>query len=197
MNATEMKIIEYVFRKRDGSIRTLKGTRSFKEYAETNPEAWEKIKPKGIKSTNPHNITLIDIENGGWRSIKPETIIARREVKPFSPTVHIHDYNHMKMSDIAKLSDSKSFIKRNNIPYYALMVIGSAPKIKRNDLEVIVESIQEKLGRKLTVRNGHIRAFTRAFRKFVNNGLIEKLPLKGDYYKITPKGANFLQSAVA
>ena len=191
-----MKIIEYVFRKRDGSIRTLKGTRDFGAYAETNPETWEQIKPKGIRTHNPHNITLIDIENGGWRSIKPETIIARREVKPFQPTVHIHDYEHMKMSDIAKLSGKKSCIKRNKIPYYALMILGSAPKIKRNDLEVIVESIQEKLGRKLTVRNGHIRAFTRAFHKFVNNGLVEKLPLKGDYYTITPKGADFLQSAV-
>lgn len=192
-----MRIIEYVFRKVDGSIRTLTGTQDFKVYAAKNPETWEQIKPKGIRSKNPHNITLIDIENGGWRSIKPETIIARREVKPFSPNIHVHDYEHMKMSDIAKLSDTKSFIKRNKVPYYALMVLGSAPKIKRNDLEVIVESIQEKLGRKLTVRNGHIRAFTRAFHKFVNNGLVEKLPLKGDYYSITPKGANFLQSAVA
>lgn len=192
-----MKIMEYVFRKRDGSLRTLRGTQSFDEYAKTNPETWENIKPKGERKSAPYNITLIDIENDGWRSIRPNSLICRREVKPFNPTIHVHDYKRMKMSDIVKLSGKKSSIKRNKIPYYTLMILNSAPKIKRNDVEVIVEGIQEKLGRKLTVRNGHIRAFSRAFLKFRNNGLIEKLDnRKGEWYQITPKGKAFLESGV-
>ena len=190
-----MKIMEYVFRKRDGSIRTLKGTQSFKEYANKNPETWEKIKPKGIRSTNPHNITLIDIENGGWRSIKPDTIIARREVKVFDGGWHMHTYEKKSMRQISKMSKRGSYIKRNGIPYYTLMVLNK-DIIQRNDVEVIVESLSEKLGRKLNVRNGHIRAFSRAFLKFINNGIIEKLPRKGEWYQITPKGRAFLESGV-
>ena len=102
-----IKITEYVFRKRDGSIRTLMGTKDFSAFAKYNPETWDVIKPKGERKASPYNITLIDTEINQWRSIKPETIIARREVKPFNPTFHIHDYEHMKMSDIAKLSGKK------------------------------------------------------------------------------------------
>ena len=190
-----MKITEYVFRKRDGSIRTLKGTRDFGVYAETNPETWEKIKPKGIKSTNPYNITLIDIEINQWRSIRPDSLISRREVKVFDGGWHMHTYEKRTMAQIAKMSTRGSYIKRNGIPYYTLMVLNK-DIIQRNDVEVIVESLSEKLGRNLNVRNGHIRAFSRAFRKFVNNGIIEKLPRKGDWYQITPKGRAFLESGV-
>lgn len=187
---------EFVFRKRDGSIRTLRGTRDFGEFEKTNPETWDVIKPKGERKASPHNITLIDTEINQWRSIKPETIIARREVKSFSPSFHIHDYERMKMRDIAKLSSKKSFIKRDRVPYYALMILNSAPLIRRNDLEVIVEGILDKKGLELTRREGHIRAFTRAFHTFVNNGLVEKLPRKGNYYKITAKGRNLITSGV-
>ena len=187
--------MEYVFRKRDGSIRTLKGTRDLGVYAETNPETWEQIKPKGIKSTNPHNITLIDIENDGWRSIRPESLISRREVKVFDGGWHIHSYEKKSMKSISKMSKRGSSIKRNSIPYYTLMILNK-DVIQRNDVEVIVESLSEKLGRKLTIRNGHIRAFSRAFRKFVNNGIIEKLPRKGEWSQITPKGRSFLESGV-
>ena len=191
-----MKVTEYVFRKRDGSLRTLRGTVDFFAYAEKNPENWEKIKPKGIRKANPHNITLIDLDNGGWRSIRPDTIIARRDVQPFAGGYHIHEYKKMTLSEIMKDTSKKTFIKRNNVPYYALMVLNSAPLIKRNDVEVIVEGMMEKLGRNLTVRDGHIRAFSRAFRKFANNGLVEKLGRKGDYYKITDKGREVMASGV-
>lgn len=190
-----MKIIEYVFRKRDGSIRTLKGTQDFKVYADENPETWENIKPKGIRSASPDNITLIDIENGGWRSIRPDSLISKREVKVFDGGWHMHTYEKRTMAQIAKMSTRGSHIKRNGIPYYTLMVLNK-DIIQRNDVEVIVESLSEKLGRKLNVRNGHIRAFSRAFLKFINNGIIEKLPRKGEWYQITPKGRAFLESGV-
>lgn len=190
-----MDNIEYVFRKRDGSIRTLKGTRDFGAYAETNPETWENIKPKGIRTHNPHNITLIDIENGGWRSIRPESLLSKREVRVFDGGWHMHSYEKKSMKSISKMSKRSSSIKRNSIPYYTLMILNK-DIIQRNDVEVILESITERLGRKLTMRNGHIRAFSRAFLKFVNNGIIEKLPRKGEWYQITSKGRAFLESGV-
>ena len=197
LEGPKMKIVEYVFRKRDGSLRTLKGTQSFKEYAKTNPETWENIKPKGERKSAPYNITLIDIENKGWRSIRPDSLIARREVKVFDGGWHLHNYEKKKMSSISKMTRRRgSSIKRNSVPYYALMILNK-DVIQRNDVEVIVEGIQEKLGRKLTVRNGHIRAFSRAFLKFRNNGLIEKLDnRKGEWYQITSKGKAFLESGV-
>ena len=62
-----MIITEYVFRKRDGSIRTLRGTMDFKTFADKNPETWDVIKPKGEKKACTQNITLIDVEINQWR----------------------------------------------------------------------------------------------------------------------------------
>lgn len=188
--------VEYMFWKRNGDIRVLRGTRDFGEFSKQNPTTWNNIKPKGIRNSNPHNITLIDLEINEWRSIKPETIIAKREVKPFNPTFHVHDYERMNMKDIIKLSTKKTTIKKNRIPYFMLMILNSAPMIMRNDLEVMIEHIAEKKGMSLKRRDGHMRAFSRAFHTFFNNGLIKKLNREGNYFKITEKGKYLLSAAV-
>lgn len=189
---TKMRIKEYVFRKRDGSIRILKGSRDFGAFERERPNTWSVIKPNGLRKSSPSVITLIDVEINAWRSIKPETIISERIVGRFAPT-----FKFSSKDGWVRKSDKANFIKSDKVPYHILMTMNKKTPIKKNDVEVIVTHIMESEHRNLSYRNGHLRAFMRAFKLFLDNGFIEKLKnRKGDYYHMTSKGKEMLMSSV-
>lgn len=175
-----MKIEEFVFRKDNGSIRILTGTRDLVGFEKTFPLEWKgEFNPTG-KKPSEGTITLIDLAKMAWRSIKPETIISSREVS--------EKFSH-------KLK--KNFLRRDKIPYHILMIMNGAKTMSRNDVEVMVEGIMFHEDRELTFRSGHIRAFSRAFRLLKNNGYIERNEKrKGECYSMTIKGQNLLYSRV-
>lgn len=196
-----MLIEEFVFRKRDGSLRILRGTRDFVGFEKKHPDKWEgEFKPKGERAPSEGVITLIDLDIMKWRSIKPETIISTREVsEKFSPKYRFRDNDGWIRSNTLK----PNFIKRDAIPYHILMWMNrvKAHRVPRSIVETVVESIVETEGRELTRRNGHIRAFDRAFRLLLNNGFIEHIPSKSKIVKtfnvkITDKGRDLLFSSV-
>ena len=125
-----MIVKEYVFRKRDGSIRILKGTREFTKFKTEKPKIWEVIKPSTDKHNSRSVITLIDIEINKWRSIKPETIISERTVGSFAPKFKFSDNDGW-----IRKSEKANFIKRDKVPYHVLMLMNRVPLIKKNDVE--------------------------------------------------------------
>lgn len=62
------KIYKIRFKKKDGSERILIGTKDESKIPKEHH-------PKGIGTVNPSVVTIFDLENKGWRSFKPESLI--------------------------------------------------------------------------------------------------------------------------
>jgi hypothetical protein len=71
------KIYKIVFKKKDGSERILIGTRNEGKIPKEHH-------PKGIGTVNPAVVTIFDLENAGWRSFKPETLISVEELTEYA-----------------------------------------------------------------------------------------------------------------
>jgi len=194
-----MKITEYVFKKQNSEIRVLKGTTDIEKFSVKNPKIWENIQPKMKKDKNEvknkNILTLIDVENNEWRSIRKDSIISQRKVKQFRPKYNFSDNDGY----IGRSWDLKSYncIKRNKIPYHTLMVIGSNIGLNREEIENEVEYIIDLSLNKInyTVRGTKIRAISRAVRLFLNNNFIKAS--KDGLFTITNKGKNLLEFGVA
>ena len=187
-----MKVQEYVFQKKDGDIRILRGTKSLSGFKKNYPEAWESMRPSTNKKSSEDVITLIDLDLKEWRSIRPESIISVRIVKDFEPRFHFSDNDGYSNRVYDKTSN---YIKRGKIPYQVLMYVASHAKgIVRSDIESTVDFIATNQNRDLRVRGKGLRAIGRAVRLFINNAFI-KMDAKG-FYKITDKGRNLLETGV-
>ena len=188
----KMIVKEYVFQKKDGDIRILRGTKSISGFKKHYPTAWDSMKPSTDKKSSEDVITLIDLDLKEWRSIRPESIISVRTVKDFEPKFHFADNDGYSNRVYSKVSN---YIKRGKIPYQVLMYISSHDKgIVRSDIENTVDFIATNQNRDLRVRGKGLRAIGRAVRLFVNNAFI-KLDKSG-FYKITDKGRNLLETGV-
>lgn len=81
-------VCEVVFKKTDGSIRNMKCslkdeiiTPYVDEINKRNEQLLLEGKEIKKKKENPNIVSVIDVENNGWRSFKLDTIISINEIK--------------------------------------------------------------------------------------------------------------------
>lgn len=76
--ALKSGIVTFTFRKANGELRTASGTRNL------NPAIalgmTENDKPKGTGSEKPGVIAFWDIDTGGWRSCREDSIVEIRSI---------------------------------------------------------------------------------------------------------------------
>jgi len=187
-----MVVKEYVFTKKDGTIRTLKGTNSYYEFTKKYPERWLEIEPKSLvtRSRSDKTITLIDLDLMEWRSIRTSSIISERIVKDTKLQFSFKDNDGYYRRSL----DNFNYIKRNKVPYYVLMVINSKNNINRNEIEIEVDFILASINRDLRVRGKRIRAISRAIRLFKINNFIDQN--NDGSYIITNKGIKLLETSI-
>lgn len=179
---------EFVFKKVNGEIRTMLTTTDFEWVKQNQPEAWEAQKPKGIRIPSKKVLTVWDVENKGWRAIKPETIIGKRVVSdrkrpaPFKLTDK--DFYHKKYGH-----KPFSNIRKGQTPYYVLMMLNIC-QLNEAQISDTVFDIMLSKGWRMEKRAGKVRSVQRVLSSYVRQGVLFKN--ENGKFSLTNKGSLML-----
>jgi predicted transcriptional regulator len=173
-----MIIKEFTFEKKDGTIRTIKGTDDWKNFYKAYPDK----KPLGKKHSANHVKVIYDLEDNMFKSFIKDKFISERIVGFRTQKISV------KNNDFYHKAGNISFLKRRKTPYFLLSML-SNDNMSKSEMIMKLSFLSEKLN----ISKNQKRNVTRLIRAFTQNDLIEKI---NNTYTITAKGKLFLENNV-
>ena len=178
---TQFKVEEFIFEKKDGSIRRIKGSRDFKNLKKCP----DYVPPKNVRKSSPNVTVFWDIESKQFKSFITKNLISKRVIKynhPLPKRVENRDFYNKK-------SHSQTIIKPNKSPFYVLSLLYTFKKLQRNKIMEMMEYISEKTN----ISKNQKRTTRRILKAFEENNIVRR---KGDKYIITRIGKKFMEQNV-
>lgn len=173
-----MIIKEFTFEKKDGTIRTIRGTDDWDSFYALHPE----LKPKGKRKTPSMLKTIYDLDDDSFKSFLKINFITDKIVgyKTVKLKIWDGDYYHH--------SGSISHLMKCKTPYFILSFL-SNNAMSKNELVMKLSEMSEKI----KISKNQKRNVRRLLKAFQSNNLIEQ---ENDKYILTEKGKEFLQNNV-
>lgn len=176
-----MIIKEFTFEKKDGSIRTIKGTDDWNSFYKVHPDK----KPSGTKPTPSHLKIIYDLEDDTFKTFLRSNFISDRIVgyKVINIKLKDKDFYHKSHK-----SGNISYIKRRKTPYFLLSLLFKS-EMPKSDLVEKLSTLSEKID----ISKNQKRNVNRLLRAFKQNDLVKQI---NNTYAITEKGKSFLENNV-